>query len=129
MPRRQPSPYGRQVAASISSLLRLFADHVADSKSNVLVLRLATSDDWSSAHQMRMSIRDKYLKAAKTNEHLKTIQYLFEESCLETLYNDTNPDNAFDAISPYWVVPNALRLSQALSLPLGDVLVAMRPTA
>jgi hypothetical protein len=122
-----PSPYGRQVGASIAALLRLFRDRVPDSKSNQQVLELTTSRNWTSAHRVRSQVRDRYLRASEANDRIKSAQYLFEESCLETLYNDTCPDDPFDSISPYWVVPNALGLAQALSLPVTDVVAAMIP--
>ena len=118
---RSPSPYGRQVGANIELLLRFFSSHVPDRDSNAQVLKLAASQNWSGAHQLRNDIRGKWLKANDGGNAAQTLQYAFEESCLETLYNDLDPADPFDAISPYWVVPNALRLAQELSLSQDDL--------
>jgi hypothetical protein len=124
-----PSPYGRQVGASIVALLRLFQPRIPDAESNLQVLNLALSKDWSQANQVRAQVRDRYLRAHKASDKLRSAQYCFEESCSETLYNDTMPNDPFDAISPYWVLPNAIDLARLLSIPIDDVVAAMRPTS
>jgi hypothetical protein len=126
--RRTPSPYGLQVGASITALLQLFSKKVPDPKSNQQVLELAKSKDWTTAHDLRDQVRNRYLRASNSNEKIKCQQYSFEESCLETLYNDTDPDDPFDSISPYWVVPSAIGLATTLEIPIDDVITAMHPT-
>ncbi len=126
--RKSPSPYGLQVGASIEALLQLFSDAVPDRKSNQQVLKLVKSKDWTMAHNVRDQVRDRYLCASRSNDEIKCQQYTFEESCLETLYNDTDPDDSFDSISPYWVVPNAISLAKTLAIPIDDVITAMHPT-
>ena len=126
--RQTPSPYGLQVGASIAALLQLFSEKVPDRKSNQHVLKLAMSKDWTTAHDLRDQVRDRYLRASRSNNEIKCQQYSFEESCLETLYNDTDPADPFDTVSPYWVVPNAIGLATTLEIPIADVITAMHPT-
>ncbi len=130
MPSRQktPSPYGLEVGTSIEALLHLFSNKVPDQESNQQLLALAESKKWSSAHALWGQVRDRCLRASKSNDDIRCQQYRFEESCLETLYNDTDPDDPFDSISPYWVVPSALGLATTLSIPIDDVIIAMNST-
>lgn len=124
-----PSPYGRQVGASIIALSRLFQDQVPDPLSLRQILNVALSEDWSRAHGVRSQVRSRLLLTSNAEDPVRLAQYWFEESCLETLCNDTQPDDPFDSISPYWVVPNAIKLAGQLSVPIDDVLAAVWPTA
>ncbi|MCA8994943.1 MAG: hypothetical protein KDA69_08030 [Planctomycetaceae bacterium] len=120
-----PSPYPRQMGASIAALLRLFEGKVPDADSNAFTLELALNDDrWSTGHAFRDVVRGRLLA---TNDKIKSAQYTFEESCLEALYNETQPDDPFDSVSPYWVVPNAIRLAKLVGVPLESLLDAMCP--
>lgn len=123
-----PSPYGRQVGASIVALLRLFQDKVPDQLSARQVLNMALSNDWSCAYEARSTVRNRLLLATEAKDSVRAAQYWFEESCLETLYNDTQPDCPFDSISPYWVVPHAINLARQLSIPFDEVRTAIWPT-
>jgi hypothetical protein len=124
-----PSPYGRQAGASIIALLRLFQGKAPDLLSARQVLNVALSNDWSRAYEARSQVRNRLLLTSKADDPIRLAQYWFEESCLETLYNDTQPADPFDSISPYWVVPHAIKLAKQLSIPIDDVLAAIWPTS
>jgi hypothetical protein len=128
--KRAYSAYAPQMAASIAALLRLFEDKVPDAESHACVLELAVnSDRWSAGHAVRDVIRDRLLAATDANDQVRCAQYGFEESCSETLYNEIQPDDPFDTVSPYWVVPNAIGLARLVGVPLEDVLEAMHPNS
>jgi hypothetical protein len=123
-----PSPYGRQMGASIARLLQLFQGKVPDAESNSRVLELAvTPARWSAAHALYDVVRSRYLATTKTSDGIRSAQYEFEESCLEALYNESTPSEPFDSVSPYWVVPRAVGLARAIGMPVEDVLTAMIP--
>jgi hypothetical protein len=123
-----PSPYGRQMGASIAGLIRLFHGHVPDAESNSHILQLAiTPDKWSAAHAFFDIVRSRLLAATETADRIRLAQYGFEESCLQALYNESNPHDPFDSVSPYWVVPAAVSLAQAINMPVENVLTAMIP--
>jgi len=120
-----PSSYYKQMCASIVALLQLFEGKVPDANSYSRTLELAASENaWPRAHRARDNVRRMSLA---TEDELYCAQYVFEESCLETLYNETDPDDPFDAVCPYWVVPNALRLAQIADVPVQEVIDAMFP--
>ncbi|TWU12092.1 hypothetical protein CA54_09100 [Symmachiella macrocystis] len=119
------SPYSRQMGASIAALLRLFQGEVPDSDTNSRALELAvTHDSWSAGHALRDVVRDRSLGI---KDQIKCAQYDFEESCLEALYNESEPDDPFDSVSPYWVVPNAIELAKLIGIPVEAVFDAMHP--
>jgi len=124
-----PTPYGRQVGASIIALLRLFQDQVPDPLSLRQVLDVALSKEWSRVHEARSKVRSRLLLTSKADDPVRLAQYGFEQSCLETLYNDTQTADPFSPMSPYWVVPNAIELAEQFSVPIDEVLAAVWPTA
>ena len=71
-------------------------------------------------------IRDRSLRS---KDDLRSTQYHFEESCLESLYNETQPDDPFDSVSPFWVVPNSIRLAERLGIPVETVMTALHTDA
>lgn len=84
----RPSPYGRQVGARIVALPRLLQDKVTDQISARQVLNVALSNDWSRAHAPRSQVRSRLLLTSMIEDPVRLAHYRFEESCLETLYND-----------------------------------------
>lgn len=117
------------MGASIAKLLTLFRGKVPDRETNDYALELvATVDRWSAAHALFDVVRGRYLAATKLNDHLRTAQYAFEESCLETIYNESSPDDPFDTVAPYWVLPRAIGLARVLGIPVETVLAEMIPT-
>lgn len=122
------SAYAPQMAASIAALLRLFDGKVPDAESHACVLELAvTPDSWSAGHAVRDVIRDRLLAAMDANDEVRCAQYGFEESCSETLYNEIHPDDPFDTVFPYWVVPSAIDLARLVGVAVEEVLKAMHP--
>jgi len=116
----RPSPYARQTAASIQSLVALFDTIVPDTKAHhQLKAIVGNPERWPEAHGERHRIRSRLLRAT---DDVAKAQYFFVESCLETLYNETRPSDAFDTVSPYWVVPRALSLAEATGVDLNEVI-------
>lgn len=71
---QMPSPYARQMGASIANLLRLFSDRVPDRESNARVLELAVAlERWSEGHALFDVVRSRYLAATSTNNARKSI--------------------------------------------------------
>jgi hypothetical protein len=126
-PQRSPtSAYAAQMGASIANLLRVFHEKVPDAETNAHVLELAvTPDRWSAGHALFDVVRGRYLKAGKA---ARSAQYCFEESCLQAMYNESDPQDPFDSVSAYWVVPNAIALARAIGIPVETVLAAMVPS-
>ena len=121
-------PYPRQMGASIASLLKLFQGKVPDAETNAHVLELAvTLDRWSAGHALFDVVRGRNLAAMNTKDDVRCAQYSFEESCLQAMYNESNPDDPFDSVSPYRVVPGAIGLARAVGVPVESVLAAMIP--
>ena len=89
-------------------------------------LRASVPDRWPEAHATRGRVRDKLLK---TCDAKLSAQYYFAEACLESLYNETNPDDPFDSVSPFWVVPHALTFAETLGPPHSLVTAALRGDA
>lgn len=125
---RLSGPYARQMGASIANLLKLFHGKVPDAESNAHVLDLAvTLDRWSAGHALFDVVRGRNLAATNSKDSVRCAQYSFEESCLQAMYNESNPDDPFDSVSPYWVVPSAIGLARAIGMPVETVLAAMIP--
>lgn len=125
-PTSHPGPYERGMGRTIAVLLRLFRDRVPDSESASRVAELAdTPDRWSAAHAVFDEIRGRLLNAE--GDPPRTRQYEFEELCCKSLYNATAADDPFDASSPFFVVPAAFGLAEAIGCPTESVLEAMKP--
>jgi hypothetical protein len=124
-----PSPYARQMGASIAALLKTFHGRVPDRESNSRVLELAVIlDRWSAGHALFDEVRSRYLVAEKAKDNVRVAQYSFEESCLQAMYNESDPNDPFDYVSPYWVIPGAIGLARAIGLSVETVLAVMNPT-
>lgn len=75
--------------------------------------RRETERYWEAA-QLFEDIRQKYRKDAGEAEYW---QYLFEEKCAKSLFNMPHPPAAYDADSPFYIVPFALVLGRKLGIP------------
>ena len=118
-----PSPYARQMGDSITRLVTLFDGRMPDHEVQQCLYDIASdSARWAEAHQYHSSVRRRLLA---TSDPFLQGQYYFVESCLETLYNETDALDPFDSVSPFWVVPNALRLAEKLEIPIDHVLNAV----
>ena len=109
---------------SIARLVSLFDGRVPDAEvQERLGVISADAGRWAEAHRYRNTVRDRLLA---TEDRLLRGQYGFSESCLESLYNETDPRDPFDSVSPFWVVPNAIWLAQQGDIPVEAILEAIR---
>ena len=76
---------------------------------------------WRGAHNLFQQIRAKTLKAEARKDKLALHQYYFEEACAKALYNLSGEPAPFDADSPYWVVPNALKLARMVGIDESEI--------
>jgi hypothetical protein len=107
-----------QTAAEIQRLVEIFLSHCED-RDTLLALdaMAADQDQWHGGHDLFRRIRSKTLVAERSGDHLKNVQYCFEEVCAKALYNLSGYPAPFDEDSSDWIRPNALALAQALSIP------------
>ncbi|CAK0743298.1 hypothetical protein CCP4SC76_1320001 [Gammaproteobacteria bacterium] len=111
--------YESQMQADILALLQLFRDRVPDKETHKWVAELVVERDrWRSGHEIFDRIRDRNLEAIDALDSARECQYCFEESCLQSLYNETGPSDPFDSCSPYWVIKNALVLARFVGVPV-----------
>jgi len=116
--------------ADILALLRLFSGRVPDPETNSSVIELAKDRRrWQNAHNVFDRVRRRNLKAIDCKDHVGECQYCFEEVCLKSLYNETCPQDPFDADSPHWIIKNAIALARAIGIPVQDVLAIVAPGA
>jgi hypothetical protein len=76
-------------------------------------------EKWRNAYALFRKIRSKTLKAIKKKDGMRETQYCFEEICAKTLYNlsEGSPGCApFDDDSPFWILPLAASLAQAVGV-------------
>ncbi|MBE7159206.1 MAG: hypothetical protein INR62_12375 [Rhodospirillales bacterium] len=73
--------------------------------------------EWVRAHDLFARIRRKTLAAESADDHAADCQYLFEEVCAKSLYNLSGCSDPFDEDSPFYILPCALSLARALSIP------------
>ncbi len=71
---------------------------------------------WREAHALFNRIRLKTLQANRDDDPVLSAQYGFEEVCAKSLYNLSGQPAPFDAHSPYWVIPNALKAARQLGI-------------
>lgn len=97
----------------ISHLLERFASQVPDTKSNATVLLLSSQPSlWSAGHAVFDELRR--LRNSGNANSIREAQYFFEESCAQALYNATEPPDAFDPSSAFYVLPAAVGLARQL---------------
>ena len=101
----------------IQSLIELFVPKCLDlSTIEILKSYLNDKNKWSKAHNLFSTIRQKNLEAIKNKKEILAVQYDFEEICAKTLYNLSYQSAPFDADSPYWIVPKAIRLARKIGI-------------
>lgn len=116
------SPYAKQMGDRIVALIHLFDGKMPDQQMHSRLISVASeSSNWGDAHDVRSSVRTKLLA---TKDSLIQSQCYLTESCLETIYNETNPDDPFDSVAPFWVVPSALGLARELGINVDLVIAA-----
>lgn len=68
------------------------------------------------AHQLFQQIRAKNLEAGRRNDVRLEAKCCFEEVCAKSIYNLSGENAPFDADSPYWIIPNALRYAREVGI-------------
>src|SRR5262245_17397608 len=127
-PQSTVGPYEHQMGSAVASLLRRFDGHVADAESHRYVSELAaTPDRWSAAHAVCDELSHRLAAASNAGDQLRLLQYWFERSCCEALYNATDPSDPFDPSAPFFVAGNALRLAESVGLPNERIFAVLAP--
>lgn len=117
------------VLRAIQSLVRLFHSHCAETDTLEQLDRMIDDrDSWLKSRKLFHAIRTKNLKAERRGDRKAAAQYCFEEVCAKTLYNLTQQPAPYDPDTPYWIVPNALSLANAIGLSPNDVVTIIDPT-
>jgi hypothetical protein len=118
------------MAEDIVALLRLFEAHASDRQTHAWVAALAAEPSkWSDAHRVFVRVRDRTLKAIASGDHLREGQYMFEEICLKSLYNETAAIDPFDSDSPHWIIKCAIGRARQLGLPIQELIAIVAPDA
>ncbi len=113
--------YGGGIIGGIQELCELFASRCKDRATLDALKQVASERSrWHEGRALFHIARDKFLKQAGHDATLQA-QFRFEEICGKTLYNLTGRPAPFDADSPYWVVPNALKLARELGISDSEI--------
>jgi hypothetical protein len=117
-------PYERQMGGMIHQLLTACSSHAIDPESNAALTAMAASPTtWKAAHAVFDEVRSRLLRV-ESNDAL-TAQYAFEEYCAKAMFNATNTDVPFNAVSAFFVVPAALDFAKAVGLDAEIVAAAL----
>jgi hypothetical protein len=118
------------MADDIVALLRLFEGRVPDRETCSWVLTLASCPSkWPEAHRLFDRVRDRSLSAMKAGDRLREAQYMFEEICLKSLYNETPAQDSFDSDSPHWIIKCAIVLARRVGLSVEEVIAVVASEA
>ena len=110
------------MAPQIAALIELFLPYCKETETLEVIAKFARNRaDWNKCHDLFSHIRNKTLKAVKSGNVLLEQQYVSEESCAKSIYNQSKPQAPFDPESPFWVVPNALALAKLLDIDIEQV--------
>ncbi len=110
----------------IIALLRLFESHAVDRETHGWVIALATDRSrWSEAYRVFDHIRERTLVAIAAKDVVRESQYMFEEICLKSLYNETAAQDPFDADSPYWIIKCAIGRARQIGMPVDDIIAVV----
>lgn len=116
------------MAEDIIALLRLFDGRVPDPETHAWVTSLATDNSkWPDAHRAFDQVRRRTLAAIADRDVQRETQYMFEESCLKSLCNETPARDPFDSDSPYWIVSCAIHLARQIGVPITEVIAIVAP--
>jgi hypothetical protein len=114
----------------IVALLKLFEAHASDRETHAWVAALAADRRrWPDAHRVFDRVRDRTLKAISAKDRLREGQYMFEEICLKSLYNETTATDPFDSDSPHWIIKCAIGRARQLGIPVEQVIAVVAPDA
>jgi hypothetical protein len=98
-------------------LLALFQPLCRDTETmEELRALLRDEKEWIKAHYLSTRIRTKSISAVKQGDLKAEMQFSFEETCAKTLHNLSDTKKPFDADTPYWVLPLALKLARVLEM-------------
>jgi hypothetical protein len=118
------------MAEDILALLRLFAPYASDRETHAWVTALALDrSKWPNAHRIFDRVRRRTLAAIKARDRLRESQYMFEEICLKSLYNETAATDPFDSDSPHWITKCAIGRARMVGVPVQQVLDIIAPEA
>ncbi len=107
----------------MKQLIALFLPRSRDNETMTELLKLLDDEkDWGKAHYLSARIRTRAINAAKTGDLEAEIQFSFEEVCAKTLHNLSESKRPFDADTPYWIIPLALKLAKVLEVDERKVL-------
>jgi hypothetical protein len=67
------------------------------------------------------------LAAIQAGDRLRERQYLFEQVCLKSLYNETPARDPFDLDSPHWIIKCAIGLARQVGMPVREVIAVVAP--
>lgn len=110
------------ITGGIRGLCVLFASSCEDKTTLDQLMRMVDDRSrWRGAHNLFQQIRAKTLKAIARQDKRAELQYHFEEVCAKALYNLSGEPAPFDADSPYWIVPNALKLAKEVGVDESEV--------
>ena len=112
----------------IVALLLLFEPYASDRETHGWVSALAADESkWPDAHRVFDRVRDRTLAAIEAKDVRGEAQYMFEEVCLKSLYNETAARDPFDSDSPHWITKNAIDLARQVGVPVQRVLDIIAP--
>lgn len=107
----------------VEQLLGLFRPHCRDTETmEELRALLRNEKEWVRAHYLSTRMRTKAIQAAKNSDLKGELQFAFEEVCAKTLHNLSDSKKPFDADTPYWIIPLALKLAKVLEVDEHKVL-------
>lgn len=116
------------MAEDIVALLRLFEAHASDRETHDWVVDLAANPGkWPDAHRVFDRVRDRTLRAIAAKDRMREGQYMFEEICLKSLYNETSANDPFDSDSPHWIIVCAIGRARQVGVPVQRVLDTVAP--
>lgn len=116
------------MADDIVALLKLFESHASDSETHAWVATLAAdSSKWHDAHRVFDRVRRRTLEAIAAKDRMREGQYMFEEICLKSLYNETDTVAPFDSDSPHWIVKCAIGYARQVGVSIEKVVAVIAP--
>jgi len=110
------------VIRAISDLATFFAARTPSPERLLVLSSVAAKprSEWKAAKAIFDQSRGQFRSA---NGCLVTeAQCQFESMCAKTLYNLSGAPAPFDADSPYWIVPTALKLAAVLNIDHREVI-------
>lgn len=118
------------MAEDIVALQQLFEAHASDCETHGWVTALAANPaKWPDAHRVFEQVRNRTVAAIAVKDRMREGQYMFEEICLKSLYNETAATDPFDSDSPHWIIKCAVYRARQVGIPVQQVLDIVAPEA